>query len=999
MAGYDDAPLAPAGATPPPAVNLGGGVTSAQPAPAQPVIPTVTVRPPTAPLKLPPEMLTKKAVGLGYAPAAAAGITQNIMRESNGDPTNVTGDSGTSRGLFQHHAERKAELEAYAKAQGKDPSDPDVQFQFADQEMRTKYPKLRALLADPKTTTEQAESAFRTIFERPKVGGGYDSSPVTATDKFRFSDYALKQYANKPDTDVVWMKPSDYLDLTPDLGGDAKGQKAAKELQASLAKGEPIEAIPTLDIASGPNGSKVIDQDGRHRALAAQQAGLDLMPVAVKRERNPVEESGQAMFGMAGSPQKPITELEGMTGKLLPFDFQPYQAPGKAGQAAAPAQADGMLLSGVKGAAAGVDKALLGGVQLAGEGLKYLGTPTEGIPGDVGISGALSRAGDWLSGGAARASGILDANLAPDRAANPISTEAGELLGSSVAPAGVMGKMAGGAMKLGAVAGGVSGLLDPVADPGSNFTLKKLAQTSLGAGAGAVVGKAGELAARAAAPAISTVANWIRGVKGPNVTESAAVQTILRRMSQDVKGGHPSAQDMLDLLTATPDKPLTITDVGGPNVKALMGQIARQPGEAQAILKKFHTARDVDAGLRVDRDINENIGAGSTFSIAKTLEDARSRMAAPLYNEAMDANQQMESPLLDKIIRTPAGQSAMRQAVAKMQNDMTLVAKPDPELTQLAKEVADLGLMNPHGSGVGVGRGLKLRTWDYVKRSLDDQIGVAQRKGERDEARILTGLKKTMVSEMDRLDVTGIAGPNSTKAEGGAYTRARAVYSGHSGSLDALESGRGFMQKSPEEITAELADMTPGDREFYKVGAAEKLRLRVGDTSVGGDEAKKAITNRNMRDRLRAVVGGDENLAKFEKAINAESMMFDTDVQAFKNSLTAQRVAEDRAPENEAAGKAFHAATQFMSGNHVGGAINAVRAWNALRGAPNPEIGAGIARIFANPATQPGAGFRLLQEFARQAPATAMQMNTISRPMSALLGSGAQQGTQPMIPQ
>lgn len=980
-------PVDPAAApTPQPAVNLGGGVTSAPQAPAaQPLIPTVTVRPPGATVKLPPDVLTKKAIDLGYAPGGAAGITQNIIRESGGDPTQI-GDSGTSAGLFQHHNERRTALEAYAKSHGKDATDPDVQFQFADDEMKRDYPKLRAKLMDPKTTTEEAESAFRTIFERPAAGTGPGGAQAISSGKFRFSDYALNQYANRPDTDVVWMKPSDYLDLTPDLGGgpdgatDAKSSKAYKELRASLAKGDAVEAIPTLDVENGPAGAKVVDQDGRHRALAAQEAGLDLIPVAVKRTG-------------AG---KPITEIEGMTGKLLPYDFQRYAAPQAAAQAPAAPRADGMLLSGIKGAAAGVDKALLGGVQLAGEGLKYLGTPTPGIPSDVGISGALNRTGDWLSGGAGRASDALDENLAPDRAANPISTEVGELLGSSVAPAGVIGKLAGGAMKLSAIAGGVSGLLDPVSDPSSNFTLKKLAQTGVGAGAGAVAGKVGELLARAGAAAAGTVANWIRSVKGPNATESAAVQTILRRMTQDVKGGHPSAQDMLDLLNATPDKPLTIADVGGPNVKALMGQIARQPGEAQAILKQFHTARDLDARLRVNRDINDNVGAGSTHSAVEALESARARLAAPLYQEAMEANQQMESPLLDKIIRTPAGQKAMRQAVAKMQNDMTLVAKADPELTALAKEVADLGLMEPHGSGVGVGRGLKLRTWDYVKRSLDDQIGVAQRSGERDEARILTGLKNTMVREMDRLDVTGIAGPNSTKAEGGAYARARAIYSGHSKSLDALDAGRKFANKLPEEIAADLADMTPGDREFYRMGVAEKLRLEVGK---GGNEAARAVRDQNMQDRLLAVLGDQAKLDKFVKAIDAEKSMFRTDSKVFQGSPTAERLAEDNSAENSAAAHAFHGAVHLAKGNPIGGMISAVKSWNALRGAPNPEIGAEIARIFANPATQPGAGFRLLQEFARQAPATAMQMNTISRPMSALLGPAAQQATQPAIPQ
>ncbi len=81
----------------------------------------------------------------GYPEAAAMGIADNMMRESGGDPT-VAGDKGTSFGLFQHHNERKAALEAFAKEKGVDPSNPDTQIEFADQEMQSKFPSLHKSL-------------------------------------------------------------------------------------------------------------------------------------------------------------------------------------------------------------------------------------------------------------------------------------------------------------------------------------------------------------------------------------------------------------------------------------------------------------------------------------------------------------------------------------------------------------------------------------------------------------------------------------------------------------------------------------------------------------------------------------------------------------------------------------------------------------------------------------------------------------------------------------
>ena len=47
----------------------------------------------------------------------------------------------------------------------------------------------------------------------------------------------------------------------------------------SFGRGDQIEAIPTLDTeVDGPTAT-VTDQDGRHRALLAQQEGVETMPV------------------------------------------------------------------------------------------------------------------------------------------------------------------------------------------------------------------------------------------------------------------------------------------------------------------------------------------------------------------------------------------------------------------------------------------------------------------------------------------------------------------------------------------------------------------------------------------------------------------------------------------------------------------------------------------------------------------------------------------------
>lgn len=143
--------------------------------------------------------------------------------------------------------------------------------------------------------------------------------PIAGNDRVRFSAYAVRNAKRQPNTEVAWMRPQDYLDLSPEFGADeARNGKQWQSLSRSLASGDDIEELPGLEIVHGPDGAKVVDQDGRHRALAAQDAGLEAIPVAVRH--------------MNG--KKKADTLEGMSGKVLPFDFDahadaPEEAPAK----------------------------------------------------------------------------------------------------------------------------------------------------------------------------------------------------------------------------------------------------------------------------------------------------------------------------------------------------------------------------------------------------------------------------------------------------------------------------------------------------------------------------------------------------------------------------------------------------------------------------------------------------------------------------------------------
>lgn len=432
-------------------------------------IPTMTVTAKAPSARLGKDDLRKKITALGYSEAGADGIIQNIMRESRGDAS-VVGDGGTSLGLFQHHATRKADLEAFAKEAGKPATDPDVQIAFFDQEMKTKFPRLREQLTKA-DNAGVAEDAFKRIYERPASvlwANRPNGKPVLETDDFKYSPYAMRE--KRRNTDVVLMSPDDYLALSPDLDADAMNSRKGKSLRASLGRGEPIEAIPTLDMEVKDGQGTITDQDGRHRAMAAQEAGADAVPVAIRR---------------TGSG--PVTEVQGMGGKIVPHDFNPLSWLTSRAEAAEPAKADdwgndplvewgndpqqsadGVAMSAVKGAAAGFGRMALGAQELVGKGLEAAGADT---------------AGQWLVGDARKGLARLAGDMAPDEAAHPWASAVGEVVGSSIAPGGAAAKIGGSAVRMGMTAGALSGLLEPAPDD-ENFLKSK----AIGTAEGGVVG-------------------------------------------------------------------------------------------------------------------------------------------------------------------------------------------------------------------------------------------------------------------------------------------------------------------------------------------------------------------------------------------------------------------------------------------------------------------------------------------------------------------------------
>lgn len=917
----------------------------------------------------------------GLSKAGVEGVVRNVIRESGGNSGDDTGDHGTSGGLFQHHNTRLTGLKDYAKTQGTDWKDPATQVKFAATELKRDYPTLLAQLQHADDPAE-AEDSFKRVFERP-ASIMWENKPKLASDNYRYSDYALGEHKGRKDTDTVYMTPMDFLDLSPDLEGKPFASRSGQSIRDSVGRGEDIESIPSLDMKVNGKTGQVTDQDGRHRALLAQEHGVDAIPVAIHKtgEGDPTEIQGlsgnvipndfqkadtapKSLLSRIGNAITPKAEAAEAPQGLRPVDGNPFEATGGASAKAAEKpqaglravegdpfaakkEPDGMIGSAARGFSKAVGDTVYGGQELIGKGLQAVGA--------TGIGTSM------VTDARARAKEQEDL-AAPDKAAHPYATGAGALVGDIAAglalPGGIAGKIGGNALRTAALGGAVSGALQPVGNDNA-YWLQKAGQTALGAGLGAGVHAVAQKVGDIIAPRMRPLYEFVQRVSGQDISKNPAATAVLKRMEQDQKAGGPTAQDMIDLANATPEKPLTIADVGGTGVQSLTGRVARGGGEGQTKVTNFLNDRDRGAGVRLRDDVDNNLGPGSSYEVAKTLRDARKKAAAPAY-EAAYAHPPINP---DEMAPTGSvGKLTSRPAFMKGMANARKIA---------AEEGVDMQTLGVDLTSEGVPFFTKVPTWktlDYVKRGMDDVV---------EEFRDSTTGRLKLNDYGHAAQGTRTEFRNTLRQLNEPYAAALDSYSGPSTSLDALHAGEDFLLRKPEEIADRMATYGAGDREFYKLGAADTLRTRLEKKGLSADESKAIINNPYMIRQLRPLFDSAPALERFVASVQTEARMFGTRFNALGGSQTAARRAEDASPDIEAMVHAARGALHLKAGNILGAGKNMLTAWNKLRSMRDPQTNADIAHLLTTPLSDAAVAHRLrdFKQFMASLPNTHAHMN------------------------
>lgn len=423
---------------------------------------------------------------------------------------------------------------------------------------------------------------------------------------------------------------------------------------------------------------------------------------------------------------------------------------------------------------------------------------------------------------------------------------------------------------VGAVSGGIYGAGE--GEGGADARLKNAGDMGLFGGLGGVAGAAGAkvlgpLTRRALSIFSKSAPKAIpAGVR--DMAESAAEKTaqevpvepaslgkVSKAVNQDVGELNPN------IVTSLSKPGEALIDTNGAKVRQLAKGAAQYAG-GQEVAENFFNRRVLKAPEKIKESIAQNIGGNDAYhaTVDDILAVGREK-AKPLYDEAYKANKSIVSKQIDKILETPAGKDALRQASVNMQNDMATMGGKDIGLTEQAK------LAGTKADG-GVIPGLNLRSLDYVKKALDDKISGAIRSGDKGVSRILIGLKNSLVDAMDAADVTAKAGQKSFKAEGGLYKQARVASGDYLKTTEAMENGKNFMSLDPELVAKQFKALPETEKTAYLSGVSKQLRDIVDKAPEGRNVYNQILGKPEQQKRLAAILSPEQykNLASDLKA-------------------------------------------------------------------------------------------------------------------------------------
>jgi hypothetical protein len=400
---------------------------------------------------------------------------------------------------------------------------------------------------------------------------------------------------------------------------------------------------------------------------------------------------------------------------------------------------------------------------------------------------------------------------------------------------------------IGAVEGGIAGA-------GHAEEGETLSNAAAGAGIGAVAGPV----VAGAVKGVQATARGVRHALSPTVAAKADLARAIAR-DQDTPAGVASR-----LASTQADRPgASVADVGGENVRGLTERIAQTPGAGRTEVVPALTKRQQEQATRISEDLKSLTGANKSAiqTIEEVMED-RAREARPLYDKAMAFDAKQEPEIVNKFLAT-----------IKTGWGKAIVSNPSFRRTLETEFGIDPKNIKDTPAMVLI---------DAFKKEADGLIGEATRRGNKNQARVLSKMRDDLVGVVDKFN------PD--------YPAARASWAGKSAYMDAVEEGRDILGKnvSAEELAGRFSTMPAAQKEAYRIGAVSAIINRMGSDPAKLGDMTKYLRSPEMLKKVAAMMPTPEAAQSWLKRIQFEVGASELSARALGNSATARRLAEQQ---------------------------------------------------------------------------------------------------------
>lgn len=426
------------------------------------------------------------------------------------------------------------------------------------------------------------------------------------------------------------------------------------------------------------------------------------------------------------------------------------------------------------------------------------------------------------------------------------------------------------------------------------------------------------------------------------VTNKAIEKINKRAAADDVTA--QSVMDAQAVANAAGNKS-TLLDMGK-NLQGLGGSVYRVPGKASAALKKFLDAR-VDAQKSQLAGGIEDLAKGSSFATINRLYQERSAASRPLYDEALSVGP-IRSDRITQFFTDPEFQSAVKRGIKNERREATAENRPFKD-----SDYAVVG-WNEAGDPI-IGPTPTMKTLALAKEGMDARLEEMRDPVTGRITKDGLALKKFRDAYLSELDA---ANPK--------YKAAREAWSGPTQSAEAVRLGRDHFKRgeTDAQVRAEFDDLSAGDKEFYRLGAAESKLDQMNAAQKSADKSKRIVNSDKDETRFRMLFKDKDTADRFINSVEAQRTAFETRNKVSGGSPTAERLGEDQHEGMEQFLKTVDNISRATSLNPIEVVRALYRQKRDLGLRPNPALNAELVRILTDPNLGTGSGPNLLNKVA-----------------------------------